>query len=106
MQKNKQTSRGKNLSTYQEELKKRARQKFAEIYGPHAEYDEELDALLTSSTTEAYVLGLKRALELLPTEKESLSPKLKEEGFIRAGFNSCRTEIETAITEELKKHSV
>lgn len=79
-------------------------------------------AFLTSSTTEGYVLGLKRALELLPPKKyhkefecngafggHGCFEMFCEDQECRNApkeYNACRTEIETALNEELKKHSV
>lgn len=97
--------------TFLEEVKKRFDEDFPPAYfvGSDITANREVKSFLTSSTTEAYVLGLKRALELLP-------PRLSKDHYRGTGseynegehdgHNACRIETETAITEEISKHGV
>lgn len=106
-----------NLTTFQEEVLNR----YKEENGGNIDLTDAF--FITSSTTEAhaigkdegkqegFVLGLKRALELLPDEIPS--PKrqcLNAESHLfgqcfecakNKGFNRARTEIETALSAEL-----
>lgn len=118
----------KSLHTYQEEVKARFVEKFAT---DGSEYkigytacqgrttaDMVVEDFLKDATTQAYLLGLKRGLELLPKEKLEVEPKPKKRGRPRKhlpaliitrtypqnkGFNACRTEIETALTQEITR---
>lgn len=67
---------------------------------------KELDTFMDEATTQAYILGLQRALSLLPEERGYFATKdcmcctewIDED----PGFNACRTEAETAITKEIE----
>jgi hypothetical protein len=68
----------------------------------HEEMDKVLDRM-TEATAQAYVAGMRRCLELLP-EQPTGFPKddITNDIGYGIGYRNCRTEIETAITQEIK----
>jgi len=107
-----------NLTTFQEEVRARLLEKETALFevavsGSGEGWKEnwlDIFDLLTSSTTEAHsigkdegiVLGLKRALELLPEAKGKAHPRPTERPQdLNDEWDACRAEIETALTAEL-----
>lgn len=92
----------------------------------HSGFDPDwskVKSFLTSSTTEGYDLGRKEGAEFVRNwvskyarrvctndatgnERPELAELITSDSLLEQAVEMARTEIETALTEELKKHSV